>query len=83
MHTLSYSEVRQNLAKTMQEVVENHEPVLITRAKNEDCVLMSLAHYRSLEETAYLLRSPVNAQRLNQAIQQLKNGNGTERELSE
>ncbi|QMT30416.1 YoeB-YefM toxin-antitoxin system antitoxin YefM [Alysiella filiformis] len=84
MHTLSYSEARQNLAKTMQEVVQNHEPVLITRTKNnEDCVLMSLAHYRSLEETAYLLRSPVNAQRLNQAIQQLKNGNGMERELSE
>lgn len=83
MHTLSYSEARQNLAKTMQEVVQNHEPVLITRTKNEDCVLMSLAHYRSLEETAYLLRSPVNAQRLNQAIQQLKNGNGSEQELSE
>ena len=42
MNTVTYSEARQNLAKTMQEVVENHEPVLITRAKNEDCVLISL-----------------------------------------
>lgn len=83
MHTVTYSEVRQNLAQTMQEVVHNHEPVLITRAKNESCVLISLAHYRSLEETAYLLRSPANAARLQRSIEQLKQGKGVERELAQ
>lgn len=83
MHTVTYSEVRQNLAQTMQEVVQNHEPVLITRAKNESCVLISLAHYRSLEETAYLLRSPANAARLQRSIEQLKQGKGVERELAQ
>ena len=83
MYTLTYSEARKNLAKTMQEVVQNHEPVLITRAKNEDCVLMSLSHYRSLEETAYLLRSPANAKRLQRSIEQLRQNGGKERELIE
>ncbi|MDK4527332.1 YoeB-YefM toxin-antitoxin system antitoxin YefM, partial [Kingella kingae] len=83
MNTVTYSEARQNLAKTMQEVVENHEPVLITRAKNEDCVLISLAHYRSLEETAYLLRSPANAAHLQRSIEQLRQNRGTEQELIE
>ena len=82
MQTVTYSEVRQNLAQTMQNVVQNHEPVLITRAKNESCVLISLEHYRSLEETAYLLRSPVNAARLQRSIEQLKQGKGTEKALT-
>lgn len=83
MNTITYSEARQNLAQTMQTVVQNHEPVLITRAKNEDCVLISLEHYRSLEETAYLLRSPVNAKRLQRSIEQLRQNDGKERELIE
>ena len=83
MQAKTYSEVRQNLASTMKDVVENHEPVLITRNKNEDCVLISLSHYRSLEETAYLLRSPANASRLQRSVEQLRSGNGQAQELSE
>lgn len=83
MQAISYSQARQTLAKTMTSVVENYEPVLITRTTGENCVLISLAHYRSLEETAYLLRSPANAQRLLSAIEQLHQNEGQERELIE
>ena len=31
MQAISYSQARQTLAKTMTSVVENYEPVLITR----------------------------------------------------
>ncbi len=31
MNTVTFLEVRQNLAKTMQYVADDHEPVLITR----------------------------------------------------
>ena len=44
---------------------------------------MSLSHYRSLEETAYLLRSPANAKRLQRSIEQLRQNGGKERELIE
>ena len=83
MHTITYSEARQNLAQTMLKTVDQHAPILITRAKGESCVLMSLSQYESLEETASLLRSNANAQRLISSIAELRAGNGTERELLE
>jgi len=45
--------------------------------------MMSLEDYESLEETAYLLRSPRNALRLREAVEQLRTGGGTERQLPE
>ena len=45
-------------------------------------VMMSLAEYEALEETAHLLRSPANAQRLIDAIRSLEAGQGTEQKLS-
>jgi antitoxin YefM len=44
---------------------------------------MSLEDYESLEETAYLLRSPKNAKRLLEAIAQLESGKGHARELTD
>lgn len=83
MRTISYSEARQNLSATMMKTVEDRAPVLITRQNGEACVLMSLEEYNSLEETAYLLRSPANAKRLMNSIESLKTGYGTEKDIIE
>jgi len=83
MRTISYSEARQKLSATMMKTVEDRAPVLITRQNGEACVLMSLEEYNSLEETAYLLRSPANAKRLMNSIESLRGGNGTEKDLIE
>ncbi len=83
MRTISYSEARQNLSTTMMKAVEDHAPVLITRQNGEACVLMSLEEYNSLEETAYLLRSPANARRLMDSIESLKSGHGAEKDIIE
>ncbi|MBG0749873.1 MULTISPECIES: YoeB-YefM toxin-antitoxin system antitoxin YefM [Pectobacterium] len=83
MRTISYSEARQNLSATMMKTVEDRAPILITRQNGESCVLMSLEEYNSLEETAYLLRSPANAKRLMNSIESLKAGNGEERDIIE
>jgi antitoxin YefM len=45
--------------------------------------MMSLDDFKSLEETAYLLRSPGNARRLLEAITQLENRKGKKRKLVE
>ena len=82
MDTISYSAARANLAKTMDRVCEDHEPLIITRKGEPAVVMLSLDDFKSLEETAYLLRSPANAARLLAAIEQLNAGQGHERELS-
>ncbi len=83
MDAITYTSARQNLAKTMEKVCEDHSPVIITRKKHDSVVIMSLEDYAALEETAFLLRSPKNTRRLIESIVQLAEGNGTERELAE
>lgn len=83
MTALSYTSLRSSLAKTLDQVNEDHTPILITRQKGENAVLMSEADYRSYEETAYLMQSMANAQRLNEAIAELRQGKGLEKELLE
>lgn len=83
MDAITYTNARQNLAKTMEKVCQDHSPVIITRKKNDSVVIMSLEDYTALEETAFLLRSPKNTRRLIESIVQLAEGKGTERELAE
>ncbi|HEX9714232.1 MAG TPA: type II toxin-antitoxin system prevent-host-death family antitoxin [Desulfurivibrionaceae bacterium] len=80
MNTITYTAARSNLAQTMKNVCADHEPVIITR-KDEAVVMLSLQDYKSLEETAYLLRSPKSAKRLLESVAELEGGKGLEREL--
>ena len=81
MKAISYTAARESLATTMSKVCEDHEPVIITRKRDQSVVMMSLEDYESLEETAHLLRSPVNAQRLLESIAELEAGRGQSREI--
>jgi antitoxin YefM len=83
MDTVTYTTARANLASTMNRVCEDHEPLIITRNSAQSVVMMSLEDYKALEETAYLLRSPVNAQRLLASVAQLEAGLGKEQGLIE
>lgn len=74
MRAISYTAARENLAATMERVCEDHDPVTITRKRSQSVVLLSLEDYESLQETAYLLRSPVNAVRLSESIAELEKG---------
>lgn len=74
MDTITFCAARANLASTMTRVCEDHEPLIITRNNEQSVVLLSLEDYKALEETAYLLRHPINAQRLLSATAQLAAG---------
>lgn len=83
MDTMSYSAFRSQLASTLDQVNENHKPVLITRQNGQSAVLMSLDDFHSYEETAYLMASPKNAQRLNEAIAEVEAGQAQPKALLE
>ena len=81
MKAITYTTARNNLASTMKQVCDDHDPIIVTRKNNQAVILMSLEDYESLNETAYLMQSPVNAKRLIASIEELKAGDGKEREL--
>lgn len=83
MDTMSYSAFRNQLAGTLDKVNEDHKPVLITRQNGKPAVVISLEDFQAYEETAYLMSSPKNAQRLNEAIAEVEAGSATEHELIE
>lgn len=82
MDAMTYTTVRANLASTMDRVCNDHEALIITRNGEQAVVMLSLEDYKSLEETAYLLRTPANARRLLSAATQLNAGKGVVRKLT-
>ena len=83
MQTMTFSHMRQNLATAIDNVVDNHSPIIITRQNKDSGGMLSLEDYKSIEETAYLMQSMTNASRLNSAISQLEAGLGKTKELIE
>jgi len=75
MGYVSYTELRQNLKRHLDEVCENRTPLVVTRRSGEPVVMLSLAEYESLEETLHLLRDPLNAERLLRSIKEAEAGN--------
>jgi antitoxin YefM len=82
MDAITYTSARANLAKTMDRVCNDHEPLIITRSGEQSVVMLALEDFKALEETAYLLRSPTNARRLLAAMQELEAGKGKVRKLA-
>ena len=64
MDAKTLKDAKADLEKLMDEAVDNHEPVIITREGKSPVVLVSLADWNSQQETEYLLRSPANRARL-------------------
>ena len=82
MKAITYTAARENLAATMDRVCEDSEAVVITRNRDQAVVMLSLAEYQALEETAYLTRSPKNAERLRSALRSMAKGRGKVRKLA-
>lgn len=74
MRTLSSTELRQNLSSVMDRVNDDHEPVIVTRAKGKPVVMVSLEDWASMDETTYLLASPANRAELMASIAELDAG---------
>ena len=78
---ISYSKARAELARLCNKVAEDREVVYITRRSKENVALIASEELSSLLETAHLLRSPKNAQRLLAALNRALSGMGSPRTL--
>ena len=78
----TYSDLRAHLKTYCDEVAENGEPLVIKRRSGADVALISLDELAGLEETAHLLRSPKNMQRLLESLSEVRDGGGREMTLA-
>ena len=72
MKVITCAELHDNLADILDNVIDDHAPVLINREDKQAVVLISLNDYKAFEETAYLLKSPANTKRLRDSIVQIE-----------
>ncbi len=72
----SYSYVRANLAKLLDQVCREKEEIYITRRGKERVALIPASELESWKETVHLLRSPRNAERLLEALARSAKGEG-------
>ena len=78
---IKFTEARNNLKSVLDKVVDDANVTIIARRDAPDAVVMSLDTYNSIMETAYLLKSPANAQRLARSIRQHRAGDAVEQTL--
>ena len=83
MDHITYSAFRADLAKMIDKVNDDHMPLLITRQNGKPAVLMSLEDFKAYDETAYLMASPKNAERLNRSIERIEAGLAKRQDLIE
>ena len=79
----TYTGARKNLAALMDQVIDTHEPVLIRRRGKEPVALIAADDLNSWMETDYLLRSPRNAERLEEAMARADAGEGESMDVAE
>jgi antitoxin YefM len=72
----TYSKLREELSSFLDRVSDDREVVVVKRRKGKDVALIDAAELSSLLETAHLLRSPRNAQRLIRALRDAERGTG-------
>lgn len=74
MIAANYTEFRTGLKRYLDDVEENNETLIIKRASGKGTVLISLEEYNSIVETAHLLSSKKNKERLDESILQMQTG---------
>lgn len=83
MSHVSYTQLRANLARYMEEVCDSHDALVVTRQNARSVVLISEDEYAGMLETLHLLRSPANAARLKKGIAEANAGDLIEHDIED
>ena len=78
MDHVSYTELRRNLARCMDEVSASKAPLLVTRQGGKSVVVLAEDEYEAMRETLNLLSSPANAARLMRGMAEAEAGRVSE-----
>lgn len=76
MNTASYTELRNNLKRYLDKVINDSEPLIVHRSGNDSVVVISLDEYNSIKETEYIKSSPAMVDRIKSAEEDIKSGKG-------
>ncbi|MEW6403598.1 MAG: type II toxin-antitoxin system prevent-host-death family antitoxin [Chloroflexota bacterium] len=79
----TYSSAREQFASLLDRVTKDREVIIIQRRGSEDVAMISADELASLTETAYLLRSPQNAQRILSALARALKNEGKPQTIDE
>ncbi len=71
---ISRPEMETNLTGVFNRVNQNHEVISVVRNESQSVVILDANEYNSLMETLYLLQNPANAERLRKGIEQHRQG---------
>jgi len=71
MEAINITELRKNIKRTLDSIINDSKEIIIHRPSQEDVVLVSLSEYNSLKETLFLLSSEKNRKRLEQGVEQV------------
>jgi antitoxin YefM len=78
----TYTNLRQSLASVLDRVTNDREIVIVVRKGEKKVAMLPADELAGLMETAHLLRSPKNAQRLLSALRRATKGKGKPETLS-
>jgi len=81
MKTSTITDFRTNMKERLQEIEDDQDILILSGPKKKDFVVLTLEHYNSMEETAHLLSTQANAQRLLESIAQDKESEAQIREI--
>jgi len=81
MEAVTSSDLRANLKRVLDRIVDDRNPVVVTRQRGEPVVMVSLDDWNSMQETMYLMSTPNNAERLMASIAEADAGKVVVRDL--
>jgi antitoxin YefM len=71
--SISYSDARANLAKIWDEIIDENTSMELTRSGKESLAILPASEYNAMIESVHLMKSPKNALRILQGIQDAEN----------
>lgn len=86
MDSVSVNRFRDNLKNIVEQVVDNHEPIKVTRRAGDDFVVMSADDWEREQETLYVLQNSSLMQQISESVKTHQAGVGykpTEGQLDE